>query len=154
MRFFRSGIPEYCYAARGSLQLEDYALILFTLGCFGISSVLALITLMFSRLRRFSLAIFSTPPAAAVLFFLTRWTVIDSSPVCGPDIEWDRCPSTQADTLGWLAWGLGIITVGVGAYWLQRVIQAAIALWFDSKPLSISSPPIRSEAGVDSPKSP
>jgi hypothetical protein len=119
------------------LALEDFGLILYTLASLGISSVLALITLIFRPLRRFSLAVFSTPPAAAVLLFITRWSVIDNSRVCGPNPEWDRCPTTAADVMGWVAWTIGVIAVPVAAYWLQRVIQAAIGLWFDSKPKSM-----------------
>lgn len=134
--------------------MEDFGLIMYTLGSLGVSSVLALAALLFRRLRRFSLAIFSTPPAAAILFFLTRWTVIDNSPICGPDPEWNRCPSTQANMLGWSAWVLGIIAIAVAAYWAQRAIQAAIALWFYTKPISISNFPISSTGRIDGPKVP
>jgi hypothetical protein len=134
--------------------LEDFGLILFTLGSLGVSSVLALVALLFRRLRRFSLAIFSTPPAAAILFFLSRWTVIDNSHVCGPNIEWDRCPSIQANMLGWLVWVLGIITVAVAANWAQRVIQAAITLLFDTKPSTTGNSPNHSTGGIDGPKVP
>lgn len=134
--------------------MEDYGLILYTLGCFGISSVLALIALLFRPWRPFSLSVFSTPPEAAVLLFLTRRSVIDSSPVCGPDPEWDRCPSTSANIVGWAAWAIGIIVVAVAAYWVQRVIQAAIGLWFDSRPLSLFSRPNNSATRVDPPEMP
>lgn len=134
--------------------MEDYGLTLYTLGCFGISSVLALIALIFRPLRRFSLAVFSAPPAAASLLFLTRWSVIDNSQVCGPDPEWDRCPSTYANTMGLIAWVIGIIVVAVAAYLVQKVIQAAIGLWFDSKPLSLFSRPNNSATRVDPPEMP
>jgi hypothetical protein len=134
--------------------MEDYGLILYTLCCLGISSVLSLIALIFRPLRRFSLAVFSTPPAVAVLLFFTRWSVIDNSRVCGPDPEWDRCPSTYANIMGWVAWVIGIIVVAVAAYWAQKVIQAAIGLWFDSRPLSLFCRPNNSATRVDPPEMP
>jgi hypothetical protein len=113
----------------------------------------AVTALFFRRLRRFVLAIGVTPPAAVFLFFTTRWLALDYTPCCESEVlDYQRCPSTSASIAGWIAWVVSVVVVAVAAYWVQRVILAAVGLWFDAKPLNISSLPDNSAPGVDGPK--
>jgi len=83
------------------------------------------------------LAILITPPATVVLFFLCGWSILDSGSVCGPDPEWDRCPTSLARVLGWSIWAAATLLTVIGAYWAQKVLEAAISLWSDSAPIRI-----------------
>jgi hypothetical protein len=119
------------------LAVEFFGLAIFTLAALIISLGLGFLSLLRPRLRRFALAICTTPPAAVAFLFFVGWAINDSGPVCGPDPEWDRCPSFAIRIAGWLAWTLGIFAVAVGAYWGQKVIEAAITLWFDTKAIKL-----------------
>jgi hypothetical protein len=101
------------------------------------SSGLAILALGFRRSRRFVLAILLTPPIAVILLYLCSWSVLDSGAVCGPNPEWDRCPSDTARIAGWSIWAGATVVTACGAYWAQKVLKGAIALWFDSAPMSI-----------------
>lgn len=54
--------------------------------------VLALIFAFVRRLHRFILPALAVPPISFFLLILSSWWLLDRSPVCGPDPEWDRCP--------------------------------------------------------------
>ena len=117
--------------------MEFFGLAIFTFISLTISLGLALLSLLRPSLRRFALAILATPPAAVTLLFLMGWAINDSGPVCGPDPEWDRCPSFAIRIVGWFAWTVGVLAVAVGAYWGQKVIQAAAYLWSDTKQIKL-----------------
>jgi hypothetical protein len=112
---------------------------IYTALALGASTLVALFALLFRPLRRFIFAIVLTPPVSVFFLFLCRWVVIDNAPVCGTNPEWDRCPSATSNWLGWTVWLVGTVAIGIGAYWAQRAVQAAIRLWFDSKPMSLFS---------------
>lgn len=103
-----------------------------------ISFGIAIVTVLIRRVRRFALAVLFTPPTSLFLLYLCRGAVLDSSPVCGPDPKWDRCPTVAANIFGWAAWAIGTAAIGAGAYWCQRAIGAAAGLWFDSRPKPLS----------------
>lgn len=97
----------------------------------------ALLAIAIRPLHRFALAAFLTPPAAVISLILIRWTVIDSAPVCGPDSEWDRCPSPFSQGAGWVAWLLVTIAVALIGYWAQRLFRERGHLFFQSEPTTI-----------------
>ena len=117
--------------------MEFFGMAIFTSTSLIISLGLALISLLRPRLRRFALAILATPSAAVALLFLAGWAINDSGPVCGPDPEWDRCPSFAIQIIGWFAWTITVSAVAICAYWGQKVIQAAAYLWSDSKQIKL-----------------
>lgn len=135
--------------------MESYGLIIGVFCALAASSVLAIIALALRSLRKFVLAIGATPPAAVFLFFTTRWLALDYTPGCEAEVpDFQRCPSPSASISGWIAFIVCLVAVAVAAYWAQRVIQAVVGLWFDSKPQSIASSLDQSAASVDGPKVP
>src|SRR5271170_4977495 len=115
--------------------MEMYSLIFLTAGAAVASILLAAIAVAIRPLRRFTLAALALPAISLPLALIIRWSVLDSGAVCGPNPEWDRCPTATASLFGWVVWIAGTIAIGIGAYWAQRGIQAAIHLWFDSEPM-------------------
>jgi hypothetical protein len=61
----------------------------------------------------------------------------DMSPVCGPDLEWDHCASPSARLTALVVLLVITCIATIAAYWGQKVIQAAVGLWFDSEPLGL-----------------
>ena len=100
------------------------------------SSLAALISLAIPSLRRFTLAIFITPPAAISLYYICG--LIPNTPmVCGPDAVWSNCSSARAELTGWAIWfACSLCAMAVG-YWGQRALQSALRHWFNSAPMSI-----------------
>ena len=100
------------------------------------SSLAALISLGIPSLRRFTLAIFITPPAAVSLYYICG--LIPNTPAaCGPDFAWGNCSSTTAELAGcgiWLACSLCAMAIG---FWGQRLLQRALRTWFNSAAMSI-----------------
>lgn len=118
--------------------METYGLIFAFLFALGISSVLAVITLAFRRCRRFVLSVGITPPVSVLLFFTTRWLALDYTPGCEAKVaDFQRCPSISASVVGWIALAVGIVIVAVSGYGAQRVVQAAIGIWFDTEPIKL-----------------
>jgi hypothetical protein len=100
------------------------------------SSLAALISLAIPPLRRFTLAILITPPAAVSLYFICG-LIPNTQTVCGPDLFWGNCTSTRAELGGWAIWlAFSLFAMAVG-YWGQRVLQSALRHGFDSAPMSI-----------------
>jgi hypothetical protein len=110
-----------------------------TFEALAIAAGVAIVALIFRPFRRLAPAVFLTPPSSVFLFFVCRWATIDRGAVCGPDPEWDRCPTIFANIAGWIAWGIGTVAIAFGFYWLQQLIRAGFGLWFDSetKPLRL-----------------
>jgi hypothetical protein len=101
-----------------------------------ISSLAALISLAIPSLRRFTLAIFITPPAAVSLYYICG-LIPNTQAACGPDFVWGNCPSPTAEIAGWAIWlfcSLCAIAVGV---WGQRILQSLLRHGFNSAPMSI-----------------
>ena len=100
------------------------------------SSLAALISLAIPSLRRFTLAILITPPAAISLYYICG-LIPNTQMVCGPDAVWGNCSSTRAELTGWAIWlACSLCAMAVG-YWGQRVLQNALRHWFNSAPMSI-----------------
>ena len=100
------------------------------------SSLAALVSLAVPSLRRFTLAILITPPAAVSLYYICG-LIPNSQAACGPDFVWGNCPSTTAEIAGWAIWlicSLGAIAVG---FWGQRILQSLLKHGFNSAPMSI-----------------
>ena len=125
-------------AQESSVELIGMALFTIVAGAFAIG--LAILAMRFRRSRPYALAILVTPPIAVILLFLCGWSILDSGTVCGPDPEWDRCPTTLARILGWSIWVASTMVTAYGAFWAQKVLKAAISLWFDSPLMSIFHP--------------
>jgi hypothetical protein len=100
------------------------------------SSMAALLCLGIHSLRRFTLAVFITPPAAVSLYYICG-LIPTSQAACGPDFIWGNCPSTTAELAGWAIWlACSACAIAVG-YWGQRFLQRALRLWFNSGAMSI-----------------
>jgi hypothetical protein len=100
------------------------------------SSLAALISLAIPSLRRFTLAILITPPAAVSLYFVCG-LIPNTRAVCGTDLIWGNCASTQAELSGWAIWLVcSLLAMAVG-YWGQGLLHSALRHGFDSAPMSI-----------------
>jgi hypothetical protein len=100
------------------------------------SSLAALICLAFQPLRRFTLAVLITPPAAVSLYYICG-LIPNTNFACGPDLMWGNCSSARAEITGWAIWlvcSLGAIAVG---YWGQRGLHTILRHGFNSAPMSI-----------------
>jgi len=117
--------------------MEIIGLMIMTLTSLAISSALAAVAFLFRLSRRFCLTILATPPFAVASLIMIRWSVLDGGRVCGPDPEWDRCPTVTSSIIGWAVWILGIMIAASAAYLAQRVLQAAYYLFFDRQPISL-----------------
>ena len=132
--------------------MEVFGLITAALYYLAISSVLALIALIFRPLRRFALAVLAAPPAAIILFYFTRWWTLDNTPGCEVDVpDFSRCPSPTANIIGWVAWILSISIVSFTAYWIQRVFLAGIYLFINKRPISLFKPSSKETGDIRSP---
>lgn len=125
------------YPLKRERGVEIYGLVIFTSVAAMVSLAVAYVAMFSRTMRRFALSILITPPTAVVTLILCRWAVLDSGPVCGPDPEWNRCPSTMASVTGWVVWIVGSIAIAAGAFLLQRVLEAAMNLLFDSEPMTL-----------------
>ena len=83
-------------------------------------ALIAGIIMIFPKLRRFALAAGVLPGAALAMVFVTSSIVYDHSAVCGPDAEWDRCPSLIAKVVLWSCSLIGTATIVAVSYWVQR----------------------------------
>lgn len=100
------------------------------------SSLAALISLAIPPLRRFTLAILITPPAAVSLYYICG-LIPNTSFACGPDLMWGNCSSSRAEITGWAIWLVcSLCAIAVG-YWGQRFLHKALRLGFNSGPMSI-----------------
>lgn len=100
------------------------------------SSLAALISVAIPPLRRFTLAILITPPAAVSLYYICG-LIPNTSFACGPDLMWGNCSSTRAELTGWAIWlACSLCAMAVG-YWGQRILQSLLRHWFDSAPMGI-----------------
>lgn len=100
------------------------------------SSLAALISLGIPPLRRFTLAIFITPPAAVSLYYICG-LIPNTHAACGPDLMWGNCSSNTAELAGWGIWlACSLCAMAIGL-WGQRVLQRALRAWFNSDAMSI-----------------
>ena len=125
-----------CYPSlrNGSMEILAEALIAFA--TLVASSLAALISLAIPPLRRFTLAILITPPAAVSLYFICG-LLPNTQTVCGPDLIWGNCTSTRAELGGWAIWLVASLVALAVGYWGQRVLQSVLRHGFDSAPMSI-----------------
>ena len=117
--------------------MELMGMALYAIVAGAVAAALAAGAMGFKISRRYALAILVTPPLAVILFFVCGWSILDSGSVCGPNREWDRCPTSLARGLGWSIWVVATLLTAFGAYKAQQVLRAAISLWFDSAPIRI-----------------
>jgi hypothetical protein len=135
--------------------VEFIGIFCFTALALVISLCIALLFRFIAPLRRFSLAIFLSLPACVVSMFLVGWTVNDKASVCGPNPEWDRCPSTTARVTGWAAWLAITIGAALVGYWGQRAFAVGRSLLFQSEPTTIFRESFKnSSARIDPPETP
>jgi hypothetical protein len=100
------------------------------------SSLAALVALAIPPLRRFSLAILITPPAAVSLYYICG-LIPSTNTACGPDLIWGNCSSITAEFAGWAIWlACSLCAIAVG-YWGQRILHHTLRNWFNSSPMSI-----------------
>lgn len=100
------------------------------------SSLAALISLAIPPLRRFSLAILITPPAAVSLYYICG-LIPNTSMACGPDLMFGNCSSTRAEITGWAIWLVcSLCAIAIG-YWGQRILHSKLRNLFNSAPMSI-----------------
>ena len=100
------------------------------------SSLAALVSLAIPPLRRFSLAILITPPAAVSLYYICG-LIPNSSMACGPDLMFGNCSSTRAEITGWAIWLVcSLCAIAVG-YWGQAILHNGLRKWFNSAPMGI-----------------
>ncbi len=101
------------------------------------SSLAALISLLIPALRRYTLAILITPPAAVSLYFLCGAFIPSNQVVCGPDTIWGNCANTRAEITGWAIWLVCSLCALAVGYWGQSLIRKALRLGFNSAPMSL-----------------
>jgi hypothetical protein len=102
-----------------------------------LGTVAALLSLAIPSLRRFTLAILITPPAAVSLYYICGALIPNNRMVCGPDAIWGNCASTGAEITGWVIWlACSLCAMAVG-YWGQRLLHGALRAWFASSPMSL-----------------
>lgn len=100
------------------------------------SFLAAMLSLVIPSLRRFTLAILITPPAAVSLYYICG--LIPNTPmVCGPDAVWGNCSSTHAELTGWAIWLVCSLCALIIGYWGQGILHGALRQWFNSGPMSI-----------------
>ena len=122
--------------------MEIIGLIWMTGVALALSTVLTVIAWFFRRTRPFSFALWVTPPFAIASLIMIRWSVLDASRVCGPDPEWDRCPTALASSAGWASWFFIVILIAALAFvtqiavtnWLNRHIENKISPSSPAKP--------------------
>jgi hypothetical protein len=102
-----------------------------------VSTLAALICLLIPTLRRFTLTILITPPAAVSLYFICGWLIPNNEVVYGPDGIWGNCANARAELLGWAIWLACSACAVAAGYWGQRVLHRALRLGFNSAPMSI-----------------
>ena len=100
------------------------------------SSLAAMISLMIPSLRRFTLAILITPPAAVSLYYICG-LIPNTQAACGPDFIWGNCASTRAEMTGWAIWLACSLCAMLAGYWGQQMLHHRLRQWFDSAPMSI-----------------
>ncbi|HZD51062.1 MAG TPA: hypothetical protein VE178_20145 [Silvibacterium sp.] len=94
------------------------------LGCVllaGAGVVLGLVFALVRSLRRFILPAVVVPPTSFLLLMLSSWWLLDRSPICGPDPEWDRCPSHSARIAQLCFWLLATAVLAIVALILQKL---------------------------------
>ena len=118
--------------------MELIAQAYFTMTALACSICAALLCVIFRPVRRFCLAVLVTPPFAVFSLLFMRWGVNDSAPVCGPNLEWDRCPSITARIIGWTVWLTLVIGLAVTSYFMQRVVRTgASSFLFRNSPTTL-----------------
>jgi len=100
------------------------------------SSLAAVISLGIPSLRRFTLAIFITPPAAVSLYYICG-LIPNTHAACGPDFAWGNCSSTTAELAGWGIWLVCSLCAMAIGFWGQRLLQRALRTWFNSAAMGI-----------------
>ena len=116
--------------------------------CFSLA--LALTALAFRSLRRFLMMLLITPPTAVLLYYFTAWTLIDNSPLCGPNLEWDHCPSIGARVLAFISLSLAVAVVAFAGFWAQRLFLTRAGLFPDPPATTLFASRFqRSEAAKD-----
>jgi hypothetical protein len=96
------------------------------LGCILFASggaALGLIFAFFRKLRPFILPAVVVPPISFLLLMLSSWWVLDRSPICGPDPEWDRCPSHFARIVQLSVWLAATGFLAAVTTYAQRGLQ-------------------------------
>lgn len=101
-----------------------------------VSTLAALLSLAIPSLRRFTLAIFITPPAAVSLYYICG-LIPNTAMVCGPDMMWGNCSSARAELAGWMIWLICSLCAMAIGYWGQRLLHAALRSGFNSALMSI-----------------
>jgi hypothetical protein len=99
------------------LELIGFALL--TSVTIALSTALAFILGLIPAFRRYVLTTLITPPVGIVSLILIRWTILDKAPVCGPDPEWDHCPSGTANIVGWAIWIVLVCVIATSSFWIQ-----------------------------------
>jgi hypothetical protein len=54
---------------------------------------------------------------------LSSWWLLDRSPVCGPDLEWDRCPSHLARVVQLSAWLAMTGILVIATRYAQKIVE-------------------------------
>jgi len=54
---------------------------------------------------------------------LSSWWLLDRSPICGPDLEWDHCPSHVARIIQLSIWLAATGALVVGATFAQKALR-------------------------------
>lgn len=105
------------------MELIGLAIMLAGLSVLSLASAAAFMA--FRPLRKLALAIALVPPCSYLILVLSRWAALDSGRVCGPDPEWDRCPSTISNFGSLAAWLIGTSVLAFASFQLQAVLLEA-----------------------------
>jgi len=113
--------------------MEIFGLIWITGVALVFSTIFAVILWFYQPTRPFSLSVWTTPPIAVSSLILIRWLILDRSPVCGPDPEWDRCPSARDNAFTWAAWLLLVVLVATVVFVVQKLVTSYVNTHLDRK---------------------
>jgi len=102
--------------------MEMYGLVFACLKFAAVGIVLSATFALLPKLRRFVLPAAIVPASSYFLLIVFGWWMLDNSPICGPNPEWDRCPSHLAHTAMLSAWVAGTIFTFFAAMFVQKMI--------------------------------
>jgi hypothetical protein len=106
----------------GAAIMEIIGLLIGCLIFIGVGGILGIVFAFIRALRNFVLAVAIVPTISFFLLITLGWLTLDNAPICGPDPEWDRCPSHIAHIVMWFAWGTATILAVFATIFLQKFL--------------------------------
>jgi hypothetical protein len=105
------------------MEIIGLMVMCFLLG--GIGLIAGVIFMLLPKLRRFALAVTIVPASTYFFLIMLSWYELDKAPICGPDPEWDRCPSHFVRISIWAAMLAEVVLLTIACFYLEKVITLA-----------------------------